>query len=128
MSEPTRSTDVQREVLPIPDVPYTGPLPYQATDPTASFPPIAPLRPPPGAPNVLWILLSDVGFGATSAFGGPCRTPTAERLAARGLRYLRFHTTALSSPTRAALLTGRNHHSVGMGGLLELAGSAPGQT
>ena len=65
------------------------------------------------------------GFGASSAFGGPCRTPTAERLAAAGLRYNRFHTTALCAPTRQALLTGRNHHSVGMGSITETATSAP---
>src|SRR6185369_7855188 len=70
--------------------------------------------------------LDDVGFGASSAFGGPCRTPTAERLAANGLKYNRFHTTALCSPTRAAMLSGRNHHAVGMGGITEIATSAPG--
>jgi arylsulfatase A-like enzyme len=72
------------------------------------------------------VLIDDVGFGASSAFGGPCQTPTAERIAAEGLRYTRFHTTALCSPTRAALLTGRNHHAVGMGGITEIATSAPG--
>ena len=72
------------------------------------------------------MLLDDVGFGASSAFGGPCNTPTAERLAADGLKYNRFHTTALCSPTRQALLTGRNHHAVGMGGITEIATSAPG--
>ena len=70
--------------------------------------------------------IDDVGFGASSAFGGPCDTPTFERLAADGLKYTRFHTTALCSPTRAALLSGRNHHSVGMGGITEIATSAPG--
>jgi arylsulfatase A-like enzyme len=84
--------------------------------------------PPPGAPNVLVVLLDDVGFGASSAFGGPCRTPTADRLAAGGLRYNRFHTTALCAPTRQALLTGRNHHSVGMGSITETATSAPGNS
>ena len=79
-----------------------------------------------GAPNVLVVLLDDVGFGASSAFGGPINTPNAERLAANGLKYNRFHTTALCSPTRAALLTGRNHHTVGMGGITEIATSAPG--
>ena len=72
------------------------------------------------------ILIDDVGFGASSAFGGPCNTPTFEKLAAGGLRYTRFHTTALCSPTRQALLTGRNHHSVGMGGITEIATAAPG--
>lgn len=72
------------------------------------------------------ILLDDVGFGASSTFGGPCQTPTAERLAQQGLKYNRFHTTALCSPTRAALLSGRNHHAVGMGAITEMATSAPG--
>jgi len=72
---------------------------------------------------VLIILLDDVGFAASSAFGGPCHTPAAERLAGGGLKYIRFHTTALCSPTRQALLTGRNHHAVGMGGITELATS-----
>jgi arylsulfatase len=115
-----------REVLPIPDPQWVGLTTFDAKDPETRFPPIAPLRPPPGAPNVLIVLLDDVGFGASSAFGGPCHTPTFERLARDGLKYTRFHTTALCSPTRAALLSGRNHHSVGMGGITEIATSAPG--
>jgi arylsulfatase len=115
-----------RDHLPIPDRPYTGPVYEDAKDPEARFAPIEPLRPPAGAPNVLIVLLDDVGFGAASAFGGPCSTPTAERLAANGLKLNRFHTTALCSPTRQALLTGRNHHTVGMGGITEIATSAPG--
>ena len=75
---------------------------------------------------MLLILLDDAGFGSSSAFGGPCQTPSAERLAAGGLKYNRFHTTALCSPTRQALLTGRNHHSAGMGGITEIATGAPG--
>jgi arylsulfatase len=113
-------------MLPIPDRPSPGLTTYDAKDPDTAFPPIEPLLPPRGAPNVLVVLLDDVGFGASSAFGGPCRTPTAERLAAGGLRYNRFHTTALCAPTRQALLTGRNHHSVGMGSITETATSAPG--
>jgi arylsulfatase A-like enzyme len=113
-----------REVLPIPDTPFEGDVPLDARE--ASFAPIEPLRPPPGAPNVLIVLLDDVGFAASSAFGGPVNTPTAERLAAAGLKFNRFHTTALCAPTRAALLTGRNHHTVGMGVITELATSAPG--
>jgi arylsulfatase len=115
-----------RDVLPIPDRPYEGELPLDAKDPEATFPAIEPLRPPDGAPNVLVVLLDDVGFAASSAFGGPCATPTAERLAAGGLKFNRFHTTALCAPTRQALLTGRNHHTVGMGVITELATSAPG--
>jgi arylsulfatase A-like enzyme len=118
--------DLSRTVLPIPDRQYTGLITYDAKDPATSFPAIEPLRPPEQAPNVLIVLIDDTGFGASSAFGGPCATPTAERLAANGLRYNRFHTTALCSPTRQALLTGRNHHSVGMGGITEIATSAPG--
>ena len=103
MPEPTGK---EREVLPIPDRPYAGPVYEDANDPEAKFPPIEPLRPPAGAPNVLIILLDDAGFGCSSAFGGPCETPTVERLADGGLKYNRFHTTALCSPTRQALLTG----------------------
>jgi arylsulfatase len=115
-----------RNVLPIHERGSVGPVMYDAKDPASTFPPIEPIRPPAGAPNVIIALLDDVGFGASSSFGGPCETPTAERLAADGLKYDRFHTTALCSPTRQALLTGRNHHSVGMGGITELATSAPG--
>jgi arylsulfatase A-like enzyme len=79
-----------------------------------------------GAPNVIWILLDDVGFGASSAFGGLVETPNLDALAAQGLRYTNFHTTAISSPTRAAILTGRNHHSVGMGLFPETAVDLPG--
>jgi arylsulfatase A-like enzyme len=118
--------EISRNVLPIPDRPYEGDPPLDAKDPAATFAPIQPLRPPSGAPNVLVVLLDDVGFAASSAFGGPCATPTAERLAANGLKYNRFHTTALCAPTRAALLSGRNHHTVGMGVITELATSAPG--
>jgi arylsulfatase A-like enzyme len=117
-----------RSMLPIPDRPSPGLTTYDAKDPETAYPPIEPLLPPAGAPNVVIILLDDVGFGASSAFGGPCRTPTAERLAAGGLRFNRFHTTALCAPTRQALLTGRNHHSVGMGSITETATSAPGQS
>jgi arylsulfatase A-like enzyme len=116
----------QRDILPIPDRAYVGLTTYDAKDPATKFPPIVPLRPPAGAPNILIVLLDDVGFAASSAFGGPINTPVAERLARNGLKYTRFHTTALCSPTRQALLTGRNHHSVNMGGICEIATSAPG--
>src|ERR1700754_4165441 len=122
----TRDT-VRRDILPIPDVAPVGLTTYDAKDPDTKYPPIVPLRPPRGAPNVLLILIDDAGFGSSSVFGGPCHTPNFERLAAEGLCYTRFHTTALCSPTRAALLSGRNHHTVGMGGITEGATSAPGQ-
>jgi arylsulfatase len=117
---------VRRDILPIPDRTPVGLTTYDAKDPATRFAPIEPLRPPAGAPNVLVVLLDDTGFGASSAFGGPVNTPAFDRLAAAGLRYTRFHTTALCSPTRQALLTGRNHHTVGMGGITEIATAAPG--
>ncbi len=121
-----RAHEPQRGSLPIPDRAHSPIVTYDARDPRSAFPPIEPIRPPAGAPNVLLVLLDDVGFAASSAFGGAISTPTAERLAASGLRYTRFHTTALCAPTRTALLTGRNHHSVGMGCVPEIATSAPG--
>jgi arylsulfatase A-like enzyme len=119
-------SDLPRTVLPIPERGHVGLTTYDAKDPDTAYPPIEPLRPPKGAPNVLVIMLDDAGFGSSSAFGGPCSTPTFERLAADGLKFNRFHTTALCSPSRQALLTGRNHHAVGMGGITEIATSAPG--
>jgi arylsulfatase len=99
---------------------------YDAKNPDSKNPPIEQLRPPKGAPNVLVILVDDAGFGSSATFGGPCATPTLDRLAKGGLLYNRFHTTAICSPTRQALLTGRNHHSVGMAGITEIATGAPG--
>jgi arylsulfatase len=122
------SNPIQRQILPIPDQTPVGLTTYDAKHPDTHYPPIRELRPPAGAPNVLIVLLDDVGFGASSAFGGPCHTPTFEKLAAQGLKYTRFHTTALCAPTRQALLTGRNHHSVGMGNITEIATAAPGQS
>jgi arylsulfatase len=96
----------------------------EAVQPAAS----AFLRPPKGAPNVLIILIDDMGFGTSSAYGGPCHMPAAERVAREGLQFARFHTTALCSPTRQALLCGRNHHTVNMGGITEIATNMPGNT
>src|SRR6202167_3093061 len=123
-----RAQEPDRTRLPIPDVQYQypGKVPLDARD--AKFPPIQELTPPAGAPNVVVILLDDIGFGAPSTFGGGVNMPTMDALAKEGLRYTQFHTTALCSPTREALLTGRNHHSVGMGSITELAPSAPGNT
>src|SRR5208282_5725555 len=115
-----------RSHLPMASRERAGLVTYDAKDPDTKFPPIEQLHPPKGAPNVLLILLDDAGFGSSSAFGGPCKTPNAERLAGGGLKYIRFHDTALCSPTRQALLTGRNHHSAGMGGITEIATGAPG--
>ena len=88
--------------------------------------PIRPVEAVPGSPNVVIVLIDDMGFGASSAYGGPCEMPTAQRLADDGLRYSRFHVTSLCSPTRQALMTGRNHHSVGMGVTSEMSTPEPG--
>ena len=128
MTEAQQHDTVRRDILPVPDVAHVGLTTYDAKDPDTSYPPIRDVRPPATAPNVLVVLIDDVGFGASSAFGGPCQTPNFEKLAAGGLKYNRFHTTALCSPTRQALLTGRNHHSVGMGNITETATAAPGYT
>ena len=94
----------------------------------AKAPPRFQVKAPAGAPNVLIVLIDDMGFGQSSAFGGPVHMPTLERLAQRGLKYNKFHTTALCSPTRAALLSGRNHHVNNMGSITETATAFPGQT
>ncbi len=94
----------------------------------ATPPPRFEVKAPAGAPNVVIVLIDDMGFGVSEAFGGPITTPTMEKLAANGLRYNRFHTTALCSPTRVALLTGYNHHSNNMGSIAETATTFPGNT
>jgi arylsulfatase len=113
-----------RDILPVPDAPFRGKIGLRAADSEKDFPPA--VIAPEGAPNILLILTDDVGFGASSTFGGPVPTPTMDRLAEDGLRFTRFHTTALCSPTRAALLTGRNHHSVATGGIMEIGVGYPG--
>lgn len=112
-----------RSMLPIPDRPKFGHTTYDAKDPETNFPPIEPLLPPEGAPSVLIVLLDDVGFGAST---WPVCHPQRREARRRRLSYNRFHTTALCAPTRAAMLSGRNHHSVGMGSITETATSAPG--
>jgi hypothetical protein len=113
-------------VLPIPQPQFGGVIGRKASESTPDFPKA--VTAPKGAPNVLLIMTDDTGFGAASTFGGPIPTPTLDRLAKSGLRYNEFHTTALCSPTRAALLTGRNHQSVGMGNITEFATGYPGYT
>jgi arylsulfatase len=103
-----------------------GLITCDARDPDSNSPAIDQPRPPKGAPNVLTVLIGDAGFGASRAFGGPCQTPDAEKLAAGGRELNRFHTTALCSPTRPALLTGRNLHTAGMGGVTQPAPGALG--
>jgi arylsulfatase A-like enzyme len=94
----------------------------------AKAPPRFEVKAPNGAPNVVIVLIDDIGFGASSSFGGPIAMPTLEKMATQGLRYNRFHTTALCSPTRVALLTGRNHHVNNAGAIMELATGFPGNT
>ncbi|MEH2366963.1 arylsulfatase [Nostoc sp.] len=112
--------------LPLPQPSFKGKIGITYKESEPDFP--KPIKAPENAPNVLLVLLDDVGFGQTSTFGGSIDTPNLDRLAARGLRYNQFHTTALCSPTRAALLTGRNHHSVNTGVVEELATGYPGYT
>jgi arylsulfatase A-like enzyme len=116
----------ERTVLPIRQDDRTRVSAVDVREQAPAYEATVPVRPPEGAPNVVVILIDDMGFGASSAFGGPCEMPVADRLAAGGLRYTRFHTTALCSPTRAALLTGRNHHSVGMGFVTDMSTPPPG--
>jgi arylsulfatase len=94
-------------------------------DSTPDWRPALPLQAPDGAPNILLIVLDDVGFGQLGSYGGPIETPSIDRLAAQGLRYANFHTTALCSPTRGALLTGRNHHAIGLAAITEAATGFP---
>ena len=119
------AAEPDRTQLPIkePQTPHSTVL--DARD--ATPPPRFEVKAPAGAPNVLIVLVDDMGFGMPSAFGGPVRMPTADRLASQGLRYNQFHTTALCSPTRTALLSGRNHHMNNMGGITEIATAFPGQ-
>ncbi len=113
-----------QEVLPRPEQPFGGRIGLTAADSVKHFP--KEVEAPKNAPNVLIILTDDVGFGASSTFGGPILTATMDRLSKAGLRYNHFHTTALCSPTRAALLTGRNHHSVASGVIMEGGTGFPG--
>jgi len=127
--KPAKNTERQEtallsDILPLPDPRFKGRIGSTYADSEADI--ISLPTAPAGAPNVLLILLDDVGFGQTSTFGGPVNTPTLQKLADEGLRYNRFHTTALCSPTRAALLSGRNHHSVHTGCITELATGFPG--
>jgi len=118
------ATCVQAQVLPQPEPSFKGKIGRTVKDSTPNFP--KEVEAPKGAPNILLILTDDVGFGASSTFGGPIQTPTFQRLADEGLRYNTFHTTALCSPTRAALITGRNHHSCASGVITEFATGYPG--
>jgi arylsulfatase len=118
------SQEYRSDILPLPPRKFQGEIGTTYLDSQAEVPAVQ--SAPEGAPNVLVVMLDDVGFGHASTFGGPVNMPTLQKLADEGLRYNRFHTTALCSPTRAALLTGRNHHSVHTGIIMELATGYPG--
>jgi len=123
-SAPVTCAFAQESVLPKPEPPFQGKIGRTVKDSTPDFP--KSVEAPKGAPNVLLILTDDVGFGASSTFGGPIQTPNFQRIADNGLRYNMFHTTALCSPTRAALITGRNHHTNASGVITEMATGYPG--
>src|SRR6201996_2534106 len=121
---PSATTTIPGNQLPPPPQTFEGKIEHNAAQSTPYWP--ARVVPPKGAPNVLLIMTDDTGFGVTSTFGGVVPTPTLDRIAANGLRYTNFNSTALCSPTRAAIITGRNHHSVGTGVVGEIATGYPG--
>src|SRR3954447_257662 len=121
---PDATTTIDGRYLPSPPQPFRGQIGLNAAQSKPAWP--ERVVPPKGAPNVLLIMTDDVGFGAPSTFGGVIPTPALDRVGAAGLRYTTFHSTALCSPTRAALITGRNHHSCGFGVISELATGYPG--
>src|SRR5581483_4893469 len=121
---PDATTTIDGNYLPPPPQKFQGQIDLNALQSKPGWP--ARVVPPKGAPNILLIMTDDVGFGAPSTFGGVIPTPSLDRIAANGLRYTNFHSTSLCSPTRAALITGRNHHSVGFGVISEIATGFPG--
>jgi arylsulfatase len=120
--KPSKS-GIDRTKLPLPEPPFKGVVGKTYVESKEDWPAVP--KPPAGAPNVVVIMLDDVGFGQVSTFGGPVTTPELDKLAAKGLRYNRFHTTAICGPSRAALITGRNHHNCGSGFLAEWATGFP---
>ena len=123
MAKKPAKSRVDRTSLPLPEPPFKGVVGKTYVDSKEDWPAVP--KPPDGAPNVVVILLDDLGFGQVSTFGGPVTTPELDKLAAQGLRYNRFHTTAVCGPSRAALITGRNHHNCGSGFLAEWATGFP---
>jgi len=123
---PSATTTITGNQLPPPPQPFEGKIERNAAQST----PYWPMRvvPPKGAPNVLLIMTDDTGFGVSSTFGGVIPTPNLDRIAANGLRYTNFNSTSLCSPTRAALITGRNHHSMGFGVIADRRRAFPATT
>lgn len=124
LGSPSATRFINGQILPAPELPFGGVINLNAAQSKPWWPPR--IVPPKGAPNILLIMTDDVGFGAPSTFGGVIPTPALDRIANEGLRYTQFHSTALCSPTRAALITGRNHHSVGSGVVSEQSTGYPG--
>jgi sulfatase-like protein len=123
-ASPEATTTITGKQLPPPDPAFGGVIKEKASESKPWWPPR--VVPPKGAPNVLLIMTDDQGFGAPSTFGGVIPTPSMDRIAKTGLRYTNFHSTSLCSPTRAAIITGRNHHSVGFGVVGEVSTGLPG--
>jgi hypothetical protein len=121
---PSATLTINGKQLPPPPLPFGGVIKESYLNSTPYWPPR--VVPPKGAPNILLIMTDDQGYGVSSTFGGVIPTPALDRIAKAGLRYTQFHSTALCSPTRAALITGRNHHSVGTGVIGELSTGYPG--
>jgi len=124
LGSPDATTTINGKQLPPPPPAFGGVIKEDAKDSKPWWPPT--VVPPKGAPNVLLIMTDDAGYGVSSTFGGVIPTPTLDRLAKEGLRYTQFHSTALCSPTRAAIITGHNHHAVGFGTISEMATGYPG--
>ena len=121
---PSATTTIDGKQLPPPEPKFGGVIEEKASESKPWWPPT--VVPPTGAPNVLLIVTDDCGFGAPSTFGGVIPTPALDRIAMAGLRYTQFHSTSLCSPTRVALITGRNHHVAGYGVVVEAATGFPG--
>src|SRR6476660_9723593 len=121
---PSATTTIGGKYLPPPPAPFGGTINLDAKGSKPYWP--ATVVPPKGAPSVLLIMTDDQGYGVSGTFGGVIPTPSLDRIAKAGLRYTQFHSTALCSPTRAALVTGRNHHSVGFGVITEMSTGFPG--
>jgi arylsulfatase len=124
LGSPSATTTISGKQLPPPPMPFKGVIKEEVKDSKPYWEPL--VVPPKGAPNVLLIMTDDAGYGISSTFGGVIPMPNLDRIAKNGLRYTQFHSTALCSPTRAALITGRNHHSVGFGVVSELSTGFPG--
>lgn len=124
LSENTEKSQQKAEILPKSEAEFNGVINRTFERSTEDYP--QPMAAPKNAPNIILVLLDDVGFGQTSTFGGPIPTPSLEKIAQQGVKYTRFHTTAVCSPTRASLLTGRNHHQLGFGTISEMSTGYPG--